>query len=79
MSSNPFAGFVANPPRTGPAFSNSTEFEMWSARWCDRCGKDDGESVFCPILNVALLGDLVPEQWRRTGLSDYSCSGFAEG
>ncbi len=79
MTANPFANLKASAPqRNGPAFSNSTEFEIWSARWCDCCVKDDGESVFCPILNEALLGETTPFQWARTGLSDYTCSEFVE-
>ncbi len=79
MTDNPFANLKASAPqRTGPAFSNSTEFDMWSPQWCGRCVKDDGESVFCPILNEALLGETTPTQWTRTGLSNYTCSGFTE-
>lgn len=46
----------------GPAFSNGTEFEMWSENWCSRCTRDTEDNP-CDILTVALvLGDR-PVEW----------------
>jgi hypothetical protein len=63
------------------AFSNGFEFDCWSANWCDRCIKDDGESVFCPILSDVMLNNEVPPQWTP-GTDDlrdrYHCSEFQE-
>lgn len=44
-----------------PAFSNGTEWEMWSANWCARpCTMDKNED--CPLIMVALLGR-TPAEW----------------
>src|SRR5688500_16230419 len=38
-----------------PAFSNGTEYHMWSANWCERpCVVDKNED--CPLIMIALLG-----------------------
>ena len=62
------------------AFSNGFEFESWSANWCDKCVKDDGEIVFCPILSDVMLENVVPAQWSP-GTNDlrdrYHCSEFS--
>lgn len=62
------------------AFSNGTEFEIWSANWCGNCAKDDGETVFCPILDTVFCDSEVPPQWSgmSDGLGDYHCSQFEE-
>lgn len=67
------------------AFSNSTEFEVWSYNWCERCTKDEkggaAEGVYCPILDTVLLQNEVPPQWSP-GTDDYRdryhCSEFQE-
>ena len=35
------------PVASAPAFSNSTDWEIWKAHWCDTCINDIDES--CPI------------------------------
>jgi hypothetical protein len=61
------------------AFSNGHEFECWSAKWCNDCKHDDGESNFCDILSNAMLGEEVPKEWSP-GTDDlrdrYHCSKF---
>jgi hypothetical protein len=41
-----------------PAFSNGSEHDAWSARWCDRCRHYDD----CPLLLV-MLDEQTPAQW----------------
>jgi hypothetical protein len=62
------------------AFSNHTEYEAWSARWCRKCTHDEvgtaPAGTYCPILGVALLDNTVPLQWTP-GVDDrYHCSEF---
>ena len=71
---------------TSTAFSNHSEYEVWSARWCAQCARDElgtaPEGTFCPILNVALLDNRVPLEWTK-GPDDphnrYRCSEFVTG
>lgn len=64
------------------AFSNGFEYDTWAERHCWKCRRDDGESVFCPILDLALLENIVPPQWSE-GSDDlrnrYVCSEFEAG
>lgn len=54
-------------------FSNSTEYEIWAARWCDRC-----EWFYdCQLLLQAFLGE-TPAQWKEVGPSDYECAAFSK-
>lgn len=55
------------------AFSNGTEWDCWSARWCHTCLRDgmglapehpDAE-LYCPIVTEALVGEKTPEQWTE--------------
>ncbi|ASD50881.1 hypothetical protein PBI_LUCKY2013_171 [Mycobacterium phage Lucky2013] len=63
------------------AFSNSTEFEVWSINWCGRCVRDEyADSGFgCPILDTIYLENRVPPEWSE-GTDDprdrYHCSEF---
>jgi hypothetical protein len=56
-------------------FSNSTEWDIWSWRWCRLCVNDvDGE---CPIVTNLLMhrkDDNVVSNGPR--LSDIVCNGF---
>lgn len=67
--------------RPGSPFSNSTEHEIWSARWCDRCANDTPAMVDrgegCPLVLIALLGK-TPAEWTRKGLSSYRCAEFVD-
>lgn len=60
-----------------PAFSNATEWECWSDRWCNRCKNDESEG--CPLVLVAML-DKTPAEWKpkdRLSLGDqYECDEF---
>jgi hypothetical protein len=50
--------------RPGRAFSNSSEYEIWAARYCHECVNDDAETeTWCPILGVALLHPVTPREW----------------
>jgi hypothetical protein len=53
-----------------PAFSNSTEWEYWSASWCDECinePEDENEAAVngCPLISVGFLGK-TPKEWVPT-------------
>ncbi len=42
------------------AFSNGTEWECWSANWCERCVYEET----CPLVELALFTDETPAEWR---------------
>lgn len=47
-------------------FSNGSEYDMWADRHCYDCVNDDATTEkYCPILNVALLGQGWPKEWTR--------------
>ncbi len=61
-------------------FSNSTEWDMWSGRWCDRCRRDapyrEGVSQEgCPLILTALSGE-VPERWSPHQGEIWRCLDF---
>lgn len=62
-----------------PAFSNGTEWDAWSDRWCGRCLHDVNED--CPLVMVALLA-ATPVEWREDNpgsLGDrYTCTQFVD-
>ena len=47
--------------RPGRAFSNGTEWEIWSGRWCDDCANDINED--CPLIALAMFGEVTPAEW----------------
>jgi hypothetical protein len=52
--------------RPGKAFSNGTEWSIWSDRWCDRCkNNDEAAELWCPIITVALIEPLTPAEWTE--------------
>ena len=69
--------------RPGHAFSNGTEWEIWSASWCDRCLREapfrNGMSqTGCPLILVSLQA-LIPAEWmdQPDGSPDrYRCIEF---
>ena len=65
--------------RPGPAFSNSTEYELWRDRWCDRCAHDTEEQVDrgegCPLVLIGLMGK-TPAEWKRRKDHSYRCTAF---
>lgn len=59
------------------AFSNGTEWDAWSAGWCNRCTK----TSTCTILDELFLGEgTIPEQWIPGPLAlspeRYTCTAF---
>jgi hypothetical protein len=68
-------------PRPGPAFSNGTEFDIWSATWCDTCLADrpfrNGISEWgCRLIEVATF-EGIPDEWLDTGHpGDYRCTAY---
>ncbi len=50
--------------RPGPAFSNSTEWDLWSARWGALCSRDvfANYGAGCPLVTIALCGR-IPAEW----------------
>lgn len=43
-----------------PAFSNGTEWDVWSSEWCSRCVNDTDDN--CPLILVAMMGR-TPSEW----------------
>lgn len=61
--------------RPGIAFANGTEFECWSAIWCDECAREPT----CPLLEIAICEQVTPAAWEdaRPGyLNRYHCHEF---
>lgn len=61
-------------------FSNSTEYEIWETRWCERCTHDadwraTGTGTSCEVLMTALGGD-APTEWDRDDTGSIVCSEF---
>lgn len=72
------------PPTGKMAFSNSTEGECWTSKWCDRCihdkpAREGREEDACAIFLIALCGQ-TPGEWIEESpgsLSDrYRCTEF---
>lgn len=66
-----------------PAFSNSTEWEIWSARNCEECAHDGmgigADQPQCPLILVALCGR-TPAEWtdKAPPLGAYTCAHFTQ-
>lgn len=68
------------------AFSNGTEWECWSAHWCQTCTKDSmglppgPPEVFCEIVTTAIIGQETPTEWTENDLRGlgyrYTCSEY---
>lgn len=72
---------VSARARDGVAFSNSTEYEMWSVNWCDRCLREApfrnmGRGSGCPILGVAVLEQKTPAEWLEQPSDRYPQDAF---
>lgn len=65
---------IHDSSRPGAAFSNSTSWDMWSARWCEGCHNDINED--CPIILTAMFGDRTPQEWVEVGMQNYECTEF---
>lgn len=66
----------------GMAISNNDMWEVWSARWCQKCRKDpidvnEQAERGCPLILVALNGR-APREWTPTEPWGYTCSEFDE-
>jgi hypothetical protein len=65
-------------------FSNATEFELWTFRYCNRCVNDEMGSAslgtFCPILDdVIIHNEDIPVQWEvGEGFYNYHCTEFEQ-
>lgn len=68
-----------------PPFSNGTEGDAWTSKWCSCCandhgihlmslGKDEGDAPTCDILMAALVGS---EQWPEAWLPEPDDGRFA--
>lgn len=65
------------------AFSNSTQYEIWAANWCDRCLRDaifrnTGKGSGCKILYGVMATNEVPLEWlvQDEIYADYHCIEF---
>jgi hypothetical protein len=72
--------------REESAFSNGTEWECWSANWCDRCihdkpARQGDEGNGCPLILIGFCGR-TPLEWmehERFSLGDrYHCIEFRD-
>lgn len=57
-----------------PAFSNGTEWDMWSSQWCNRCIHDINED--CPLILIGFMGR-TPVEWKRHSTGPLSCERFS--
>lgn len=48
--------------RVGVAFSNGTEWDLWSECWCQRCTRDLKSN--CPLILFAITEDRTPDEWQ---------------
>lgn len=70
--------------RDNPAFSNGTEWEIWSYNWCERCTNDSPEMVDrgdgCSLIAVAMFEQKTPAEWMeqedRSPSDRYHCISF---
>lgn len=52
-------------------FSNGTEYDIWAARWCFDCRRDDPDTErYCPILTVAVGDQAWPMEWTRRTIGE---------
>ncbi len=75
---------VSETCREGMAFSNGTEWEMWSENWCERCVHDSPALVDqgkgCPLIMLGMTG-FIPAEWMEQpeGSPDrYHCIQFRD-
>jgi hypothetical protein len=70
---------VESQSTPGRAFSNGSEGDYFTGRWCDTCRHDSSglhagsADLFCPILTLALIGERTPGQWTGSG-QETECS-----
>lgn len=68
---------ISATSRDGRAFSNSTEWEVFSANWCWRgCVNDRNED--CPLIAFALATERTPREWEADDGTVDRCSEFQE-
>lgn len=65
---------IATTMQAGYTFSNTSEFEQWSAKWCSRCAHENG----CPIVDAAMIhAGTRPAEWvRRASEEPFVCTEF---
>ena len=81
MSEMPTYGEAYEHAAERRAFSNGTEWEIWSYNNCFRCANDGmgiGEDQpNCPLICVMLM-DRTPAEWSEVRLHDYLCIYFRD-
>lgn len=60
-------------------FSNGTEWDAWSAGWCNWCA----DEVTCPLLDMVFINGQTPEEWRpgnegALGPTRYFCTVYRQ-
>jgi hypothetical protein len=70
-------------PRPGPAFANGTEWDLWSANWCQTCLVDapyrNGISQWgCKLIDAPLATGEIPDEWVTVDRPDgpYTCTSY---
>jgi hypothetical protein len=58
------------------AFSNGSEWEIWSHNWCNQCKKDDWPDKSCSILEGVMIDNIIPVEFTVLSLGDYACKEF---
>jgi len=77
---------AAESAREGSAFSNNSQWDIWSGNWCDRCINDSPEKVDrgegCPLIAVSLFEQKTPAAWMepedRSAGDRYHCIYFRD-
>lgn len=68
-------------PGTPHRPSNGTEGDMFAARWCRHCTKDDYEAgMYCPIIAASMAFDVddegYPPEWTHDRNGQPCCTAF---
>jgi hypothetical protein len=65
------------PPADGTPYmpSNGSDFDLFYARWCERCANDDPDGDACELIGCSMCGDQ-PAEWTWKDRAPH-CSAFA--
>ncbi|MGC9540214.1 hypothetical protein [Streptomyces sp. UG1] len=73
--------------RDGSTFSNSSQWEVWAAKNCNRCihdkpARQGDDANGCPLILIALMGKR-PAEWltqteEQAVYADYTCTEFRD-
>lgn len=82
MSPRPLDQILADA-RDESAFSNGTEWEIWSANWCERCAHDKPArrgkpENGCPLILAVMLGKTPIEFLATSGVDRWACIEFRD-